>query len=307
MAAASGVVASWYRGAGLAQPMLRVATYKGDITGFFAQAGIGVPDYGVREAEFVGGNLITEALAGGDIDLGGMSEIPPLFALRLAAAFRLIAVQRADVRASQVVLLPKDSPIRHVAELRGRRVGYARATTSHYLLLRLLREQGLGIDDVVSRPLRINDGFAAFQAGELDAWVTYGIGIQVARARLGARVLATGLGYLSGNYLFAARAGALADTRLHAAIADYLGRVDRAWRWRNRHPREWAAGMARLTGVEAERFLEWFHEENEHGQLVRVDEAAIASLQGVADVFHADGVLPQAVDVRPLWATDFSF
>ena len=60
---------------------------------------------------------------------------------------RQIAVQKGNVN-DQVVLVPKDSPITSATQLKGRKVGYVRATTSHYLLLKLLAEQGLSFADI---------------------------------------------------------------------------------------------------------------------------------------------------------------
>ncbi len=111
---------------------------------------------------------------------------------------------------NQVVLVPKDSPAKTFADLKGKRIGYVKATTSHYILLRLLNEAGPKWTDVKPVALTPQDGLAAFSSGAVDAWIIYGVIVQQAR-RAGARVLRTALGILSGNYVVAASVKALDD------------------------------------------------------------------------------------------------
>jgi sulfonate transport system substrate-binding protein len=284
----------------LAGVTLGVGTYKAQAPSFFDDAGVEAPPYRVKYAELAAGNLIVEALAGRSLDIGSMSEIPPIFAIQSHAPIKLIAVVRGDVN-NQVFLVPKDSSIGDIASLKGKRVGYVRSTTSHYFLIKALKEQGLSMADITPVALSPQDGFSAFQGGQLDAWVIYGIFIQIAQAKTGARVIKTALGYLSGNYLFAARDDSLDDARKRAAIKDYIGREQRVWEWRQANPERWAQRSAALTGIDAELFMQQFRGESEPYRIVPVDDAAIRSQQEVADLFHAAGVLDSPVDVSPLW------
>ncbi|ENO89431.1 ABC transporter substrate-binding protein [Thauera linaloolentis] len=282
---------------------LRVASYKGQTSYFFDDAGVADTPYKVDYAEFAGGNLIVEAIAGGSIDYGGMSEIPPIFAVDANTPLRIIGVLRGDVN-NQVALVPKGSPITDPAQLKGKRVGYVRSTTSHYFLLRLLHDHGLDWRDIEPIALSPQDGLVAFQTGRLDAWVVYGLAVQVVQAQ-GARVLRTALGYLSGNYLVAAHARAIADPGRRAAIADYLLRERAGLEWINDNPQAWARKISRLTGAAEALFLEQFRQRSEPGRLIAVSDAAIRSQQQVADTFFEHGVLGRRLDVAPLWNRSF--
>ncbi|MCI3132134.1 hypothetical protein [Phenylobacterium aquaticum] len=90
---------------------LRVGTYKGGVQNLLPAAGLADTPYNVVYSEFAGGNLITEAISAKALDIGSMSEIPPIFVAGKAPLLRQAAVQRADVN-SQVVLVPDGSPIR---------------------------------------------------------------------------------------------------------------------------------------------------------------------------------------------------
>jgi len=288
----------------LAGTQLRVATYKGGDNYYFADAGVAATPYTTSVAEFSGGNLIVEALAAGSVDCGSMSEIPPIFALASNAPLKVIAVLRGDVN-NQVVLVPKNSALRDAADFKGKRIGYVRSTTSHYFLIKLLEERGLTFKDVTPVALAPQDGLAAFQSGQLDAWVIYGLVVELAKAQ-GARVLRTGRGILSGNYVVSAATAAIADPRKHAAIGDYLQRVAKVYAWINAHPERWAQRSGQIVGVAPELFLAQVRNRSQPYRLSAVDDAAIRSQQQVADGFAAAGVLGRRIDVAPLWDRSFA-
>ncbi|KKA09865.1 aliphatic sulfonate ABC transporter substrate-binding protein [Pseudomonas ogarae] len=292
------------QGEQLADLTLGVATYRGQDSYFVEDAGTGNTPYKVEYSEFAGGNLIVEALASGSLDVGGMSEIPPIFSIQSHRQPRLIAVLQGDVN-NQVFLIPKDSPIESIGQLRGKRVGYVRSTTSHYFLIKALKEQGLTMNDITAVALTPQDGFSAFQSGQLDAWVIYGVFIQLAKFRSGARVLKTALGYLSGNYLIAARPAALEDSLRKQAIQDYIQRQARTWEWINNNPEPWATKSAQLLGVDKAVFLDMYTNRSQPTKIIEVNDQAIASQQEVADLFFAAGVLNERLDVSPLWDRNF--
>jgi len=287
------------------ETVLRVATFKGGARDLLKAAGLEAAPYRIAWSEFGAGNLITEAIDARAIDLGGMSEIPPIFVAGRPTQVKLVAVLRGDVNA-QVTLVPKDSPIRSAADLKGKRVGYVRATTAQYFLARLLGEHGLTYADIQPVALSPQDGLSAFSQGSLDAWVIYGVQGNLARARLGARVLATGLGRLSGNYVQAAFAEAIADPPRRAAIADHLQKLKKAYAWANDNPDKWAEAQSAATGVPVEIYRQQHQERSAPSVLGPVDETAIASQQAVADGFAALKAIPAKVDIRPLWTTEFN-
>lgn len=284
---------------------LRVGTYKGGDSYYFNEAGVAGIPYKTALAEFAAGNLIVEALASGSLDFGSMSEIPPIFAAASGAPLKVIAVLRGDVN-NQVVLVPKNSTITDPAQFKGKRIGYARSTTSHYFLLQLLKENGLGFKDIQPVALPPQDAFAAFKSGQLDAWVVYGLVVELAKSQEGARVLRTADGYLSGNYVISTSAAAIADPLKHAAIGDYLQRVAKVYDWINRNPKPWAAKSGQIAGVPQQFFLSQANQRSQPYKLVAVDDAAIKSQQQVADVFADAGLLARRVDVKPIWDRSFA-
>lgn len=290
---------------GLVKP-LRVATYRGNVETYLKEAGLKLPAFPIQRSQFASGNLITEAIDAGAIDLGSMSDIPPIFAATRQTSVRLVAVLEADV-ANQLVLVPKASPITTLAGLKGKRIGYVRATTSHYILLKILDEAGLKLDDVTAVALAPQDGRAAFTRGDLDAWIIFGVVGFQAMAETGARVLATGVGRLTGNYVYAAARDALADPARRAAIATYLRLVRDTWGWTETHPHQANQLVAAATGVPEAVYAAMRANRSTGPRLTPPTAAAIASQQQVADRFLAAGLIPAHVDVASLWDRDFDY
>ena len=285
---------------------LNVATYKGAAASYFKEAGIKPPPYQVKYAELGGGNLTFEALNSGTVDIGPMSEIPPIFGIERKAPIKIIGVLSGDVN-NQAIVVPQQSGIQRIEDLVGKRIGYIRSTTSHYLLLKVLNEMGLSFKDIQPIALTPQDGFAAFQSGKLDAWSGVGYFIQLAQQKADARILKTGQGYLSGNYVIAANQSAIADPVKHAAITDYILREYQVWQWIQKNPQQWAAKTEQLMGIPKELFLQQFKNQSQPRLLQPVSAAAIASQQEVADIFYKAGVLQRPIDVRPAWDHSFNW
>ena len=291
-------------GGDLANLTLRVATYRGNPDSFFDKAGQAKTPYKVETSQFAGGNLITEAINARAIDFGMMSEIPPIFVANSHPLLRIVGVLEGDVN-NQVVLVPKGSAIDHPKDLKGKRVGYVRATTSQYMLLHILKEQGLSWADVTPVALTPQDGLAAFQQGSLDAWVIYGVILYLARQD-GARVLTTGQGILSGNFLVCTSSDVLGDSVKKKAVGDYLLRYRAVIDWVEADPERWCRERAEATGISAEFYRQEHRERSAPFALKPVSEAAIRSEQAVADGFAEAKVMPDKVSVSSLWDDSYA-
>jgi sulfonate transport system substrate-binding protein len=279
---------------------------EGDIGLMIRSAGLAPKGFKVEYSNFQSGHLAVEALNGGSLDYAGVSEIPPVFAAASTIqSFRQIAVTHGDVN-NQVILVPKGSKIEGLHDLKGKRVGYIRATTAHYFLIRMLQSVGLGWGDIVPVAIGVSDGAAAFSSGGLDAWAIYGFPIQRAIATEGARILKTALGFLSGNYLVAAHVDALKDPAKVELIGDYLRLVKQAFAWAATNRDAWAAAVAKDIGVPLAYVQDEFRRASDVYSLRPVTQEAIHSQQQVADIFAEQNLIPHAVDVRSLWDGRFN-
>lgn len=286
----------------LASVTLRVATFRGQDATLLPAAGQDKTPYAVQYAFFNNGSLITQAINAGAIDLGGWSEIPLVFAAAAKADIRVVAVLQGDT-ANQAVMVPKDSTARTVADLKGKRVGYVRATTAHFFLLKMLHQHGLGWNDIQPVNLGVSEGLTAMQSGAVDAWATYGYAIQMLQARSGARVLQNAVGILSGNYLIGVKPKLLEDAAARRAIADYIGRLDLSYRTLQRDPRRMARILSPVIQVPEPFIYDVWSHMSQPWRVLPVTPAAIASAQDVTDTFAAAKLIPAQVDVAP-WFSD---
>lgn len=283
---------------------LRIGTYKGLWRALIQAAGEAGTPYRIDWRELNNGVLHIEALNGDALDVGSGSEIPATFAARQKAGVRFIAATREDLN-NQVTLARKDAPIQTIADLKGKRVGYVRATTAHYYLSKQLTEAGLSFNDIQAINLTPADGLSAFARGDLDAWAIYGYNGQIARTQYGARTIKTGKGYLSGNFPVYANPRAIDDPRRHAAITDYLLRVQRAYAWANRNYLAYAKAQSAETRVPVGDLVELFNGRSDDYSLGPVTETIVRSHQEVADTFLRLGVLDGPANVAPFWDRSF--
>ncbi|WP_439954529.1 PhnD/SsuA/transferrin family substrate-binding protein, partial [Escherichia coli] len=87
--------------------------------------------------EFPAGPQMLEALNVGSIDLGSTGDIPPIFAQAAGADLLYVGVEPPKPKA-EVILVPENSPIKTVADLKGHKVAFQKGSSSHNLLLRSL-------------------------------------------------------------------------------------------------------------------------------------------------------------------------
>jgi sulfonate transport system substrate-binding protein len=156
--------------------------------------------FGVKWVEFPAGPQLLEGLNLGAVDVGYVGEAPPIFGQAAGAKFQYIGFDPAAPQA-EAILIPKDSAIKTVADLKGKKIALNKGSNVHYLLVRLLEKSGLKLTDVQVVYLPPADARAAFESKNVDAWVIWDPFQAAAEKATGARVLADGTGVVN-NYQF---------------------------------------------------------------------------------------------------------
>ncbi len=172
----------------------------------------------VKWVEFPAGPQLLEGLNVGAVDVGYVGKAPPIFAQAAGAQFIYIGNDPASPQAEAVVVR-KDSPIRSLADLKGRKVVLNKGSNVHYLLARLVEQAGLNLGDLKVVYLAPADARAAFESGNVDAWVIWDPFLAAAEKQIGARVLADGKGVVNNHqYYLAQRDYAARNPRLIQAL-----------------------------------------------------------------------------------------
>lgn len=249
----------------------------------------------VQWHEFSSGLPLLEGVNVGSIDLSAdVAETVPLFAQAAGAKLTYLA-QETPSPSAQAIVVPKDSPIRTVADLKGRKVGVAKAAGAHNLLLQSLEKSGLRFTDVEAAYLQPADGRAAFEKGAIDAWAIWDPFLATVQAKSGARIVADG-SYADVGY----RRFYLASTPYAQRRPDVLQKVFEQLRetgdWIKKNPKDAAQVHAPLIGLDPATV------EVANGRrsyvVALVDDKALAEQQGIADAFTTEKLLSKKLDVR---------
>ena len=260
---------------------------RGDLEKRLAPQGIEV-----KWTEFPAGPQLLEGLNVGSIDFGTVGEAPPIFA-QAAGADLVYVANQPPAPQGEAIVVAKGSPLKSVADLKGRKVVLNKGSNVHYLLVKALEKAGLKYTDVQTVFLPPADARAAFERGVVDAWVIWDPFLAAAQEQLGARVLADGRGLVS-NHQFYLAARSYADKRPQViqAIVEELARVDR---WAERNPKEVAAFLGPQIGLDlgvaelaASRFA--------YG-IVPIGAPVAAEQQKIADVFFELKLIPKAIRI----------
>jgi sulfonate transport system substrate-binding protein len=196
--------------------------------------------------EFPGGPQLLEALRVGAIDFGTAGEAPPIFAQAAGAPMVYVGVEPPSPR-GEAILAAKDSPIRTVADLRGRKVALNKGSNVHYLLVAALAKAGVAWGDITPVYLAPSDGRAAFQAGKVDAWVIWDPYLAAAQASLDPRVLTDGTDTAPNRQYFLATR-ALQDGHPDV-LAKVLAELDGCDEWARTHQTEAVSLLAAGLGL----------------------------------------------------------
>jgi sulfonate transport system substrate-binding protein len=234
-----------------------------------------------------------EALNLDNLDFSAdVADTVPVFAQAAGARLTFVA-QEAPSPSAQAILVKPDSPLRSVvADLKGRKVGFAKAAGAHYLLIAALDKAGLSFADIQPAYLTPADGRAAFERGAIDAWVVWDPFLSAAQRQAGARVLADGTGIASYQRYY------LASTRYAQARPDVLrtiyAELEKTGRWVKQHPREAAQLLAPVWGLDAAT-IEQANGRRSYAVRPVVPEV-LGEQQKIADAFLAEKLLPRRVD-----------
>jgi aliphatic sulfonates family ABC transporter substrate-binding protein len=254
-------------------------------------AALAVRGVQVEWVEYAGGMQLVEALRAEQLEAAVLGDSPAVFAQAEDVPIVYLAAEPPAPRGTALII-PEDSLLSHVSQLRGRRVAVHRAAQAHYLLLRALEEAGVSLDEVEIRFESPDRALAAFQNGEIDAWGIWDPWLSSARLELGARVLRDSTGLLKNSAFHVARRDFA--QRHPDVIAELLTHLQLAAEWVKHDPARVGALLAPALGVSAPALVASLERELS-AQPLTAD--VIAAQQEVADTLLRLRLIPRAVTV----------
>src|SRR5882757_9807974 len=248
--------------------------------------------YKVVWTEFPSGPPLLEALNIGAIDFGNTGEAPPIFAQAAGAPIQYVAYEPPAPK-GEAILVPRDSPLKSVADLKGRKVALNKGSNVHYLLVKALEQAGLKYSDIEPVFLAPADARAAFERGAVDAWVIWDPFQAAAEAATGARTLADGSGIVSNyQFYFASKKFIAADPKIVDLVLAQLSEVDG---WAKGDIHTVAEQLAPAIGLPVP-VVEVALGRQAYG-IKPITDRVIADQQQVADSFFALGLVPKHIKI----------
>jgi sulfonate transport system substrate-binding protein len=247
--------------------------------------------------EFTSGLPLLEAINIGSIDFGAdVADTVPIFAQAAGAKLAYVAEEAASP-AAQAIVIPQSSPLKSVADLKGKKIAVTKGAGSHYLLLAALAKSGLSFKDITPAYLTPADGRAAFVSNNVDAWVAWDPFLTSALHQTKGRILSDGSNGLASYKRYYLAAAAYADK--HGEVLNVIfAKLSDTGKWVKARPKDAATLLAGLWGIDAATV----EEANSHRsyQVGAVSGPGLSEQQRIADAFHAEGLIPVKIDTSAI-------
>ncbi len=242
--------------------------------------------------EFAAGPQMLEALNVGSIDIAYTGETPPVFAQAAGAPLLYIAWEDVGPLA-EALLVQQDSPIKAVADLKGKKVALNKGSNVHYLLVKALEEAGLKYSDIETAYLPPGDARPAFEQKSVDAWVIWDPFQAAAEKHLGAKILRDGKGIVQNRgFYLATKSFVEGNPDLVSGLLEELEVVSA---FAKDNPTEVSKFLSNELGIPTE-VLDLAETRRNYG-IQRITPEVVAYQQDVANVFHNLQLIPNPIDV----------
>jgi sulfonate transport system substrate-binding protein len=267
--------------------VLVIARQQATLEQHFAPQGIAV-----KWIEFSSGPPMLEAMNVGSIDYGAVGDSPPIFAQSAGAAIVYAAGQ--PITNGQGILVPANSAIHSIADLKGKRIGFTKGSSAHNVVVMTLEKAGFTYADITPVYLTPPDAGPAFANGSIDAWSIWDPYFAIGETRQNGRVLvnAAEVGKTNAFYI-ANRDFAKSHGQLLQQIIDVTSATAT---WAESHRDEVAKALSAVTSIPLD--IQTVAANRSSFAVGPITDDIIATQQGVADRFFKLGLIPKPVVVR---------
>lgn len=248
--------------------------------------------------EFTSGPPLLEAVGAGALDFGVSGDVPPLFAQAAGGDLLYVGAYRGPA-AFHGLLVQKDSPIQTLQDLKGKKLAYKRGSSAHNFALKVLAKAGLSRSDISEIDLPPPDAGAAFKTGSIDAWAIWDPFFAVAEADPQTRLLTTSEGLLDNwGYFLGNGAYTGANPEVIAEVIDELAKVGAA---AQADLDGTVKALSEITGVpETITRVTLTRSQADLGKISLFPDQALTYQQGLADDFHALGIVPKKLKISDI-------
>jgi sulfonate transport system substrate-binding protein len=259
------------------------------------------PNTRVSWIEFPAGPQLLEALSVGSLEFGLTGDSPPVFAQAAGKDLLYVGAEPPKPDSSAILVL-KDSPVRKLSDLKGRKIALQKGSSAHYLLVRAVEKANLQWSDIQPVYLAPADARAAFERGSVDAWAIWDPYYAAIELAIRPRVLSTGRELSSNNSFYLASSSfATRHAQTVAVLFEELTRADKQAQENRAQVIKLIADFSGLDAGVVSRFLQ----RRPVSPVGPLSPTTVADQQKVADAFLKLGLIPKAIQVAEIvWRSD---
>lgn len=235
-----------------------------------------------------------EAMAANSVDIGNVGNLPPIFAQAGDNPIVYVAATGSSAGA-QAVIVRKDSPIKTLAELKGKKVAIQKGTALQYLLLKAIASAGLTLNDIQPAYLTIPESQVAFEGGKVDVLPTSDPFYARKELANEIRVLVKGSDVAPQRaYYIATRNFAENHPDLVKVILSEQRKVEE---WAKANPNEVTKLLAAQTRQQPEVW-KWALERRPIFGVFDITDEFVTEQQHVVDLFYSQKLIPKTFKVK---------
>jgi len=246
----------------------------------------------VKWLEFSSGPPMLEAMNVGSLDYGAVGDSPPIFAQSAGAAIVYAAGQ--PITNGQGILVQGNSPIRTIADLKGKRVGFTKGSSAHNVIVQTLEKAGLSYADITPVYLTPPDAGPAFANGSIDAWSIWDPYFAIGEIKQNGRILVDASEITKTNSFYIANRD---FAKSHGPVLQQIIDVTSSTaKWAESHREDVAKSLSAITGIPLD--IQTVAAHRSSFAVGPITDDIVATQQGVADRFFKLGLIPKPVVVR---------
>lgn len=231
---------------------------------------------------------VNEAFATGKIDFVFEAEPPAIIG---KASGINIVIRNISCSLIQEILVPTKSRIQKVADLKGKKIAVLAGTSSHYGVLKILKDNGIDAKDVQIIDMIPPDAKVAFGSGQVDAWAVWPPFVQQEEIAGTGRTLPRGDAYI--NSIMAVRGDFI---RENEAVYKTIGNVfNNTKQWMFSYPDSAMMIVSKQLDVPIEVIQKAWAS---HDWAATLNQKVIDDIQAKADFLKETGKIQNGITVK---------
>jgi sulfonate transport system substrate-binding protein len=246
--------------------------------------------WSVEWTEFPVGPPIFEAIGKEKLDMGYSGVAPPVFAQSAGVPFVYVA-NDSPLAGSAAIVVPQDSPIQTLADLKGKKIAVTQKSAGHYLLIRALVKGGLKLEDIELIDLFPLQAKEVFMQRKVDAWVIWQPFIAQLQESMPVRFLTNSDGLMNDrNFYFASRSFASEFADIVKIVMEEARQVGNSV---TNNPILGAQMISASTGMKLTTAL--IVTKSRRYDALPIQDRAVEEQQRIAEIFFRLGLLPDRI------------